>query len=190
MKYGTYRTTIKISSSIFSLPKDLFNSLMKRITFIFPHQVHQGDRTHVAGIPLENIFEKHELSYWWQGSRWPEERIPKLVFPFFVWEYSESQIREEVVRLGLIPPGADSPLLTNSKLIPLLGVVDIFHLGYASFEPEFSRLVREGKTEKGLWRNIFELLEYSARTGHFISASVNEALARLGLTREEVGIKR
>ena len=111
-----------------------------------------------------------------------------MIFPFFIWDEAESRIRDMVINLGLIPRGQDSPLATNSSLIPLMGLVDMVRLGYSSFEPEFARMVRQGKAKRKPWLYTFETLEYAARTGRLLGRSVHEVMTRLSLTQESLGI--
>lgn len=106
---------------------------------------------------------------------------PTQVFPLAVWRTDEQDIRAEVRRLGLLNPGHDSPVATNSELVLPMCVVDLLTLGYCSFEPEFAQLVREGKTDRRLWRGIFEALEHGTRSGRLV-ADADRALARLGLS--------
>jgi hypothetical protein len=60
--------------------------------------------------------------------------------------------------------------------------------GYSRYEPEFSQMIREGRAEKGHWRNMFEMIEYSAKTGAFIRGTVREGLRRLDLRPQDVGL--
>ena len=78
--------------------------------------------------------------------------------------------------------------MTNNELIPVIGLIDVAKFGYSTFEPEFAQMIREGKTERRYWLNVFEMLEYSAKTGRFISSTVDQTLAKLGLTRADVGL--
>lgn len=162
--------------------------ILKLHTYESPPSIETSKRTHVAGISLRDIFTPDEMNYWWDGSSHPDEKIPRMLYPFYAWGYNEQEMRQQVLDLGLIREGHNSPLITNSELVPLMGLVDIAHLGYSSFEPEFAELARAGKADKKFWRSVFELLEYSAKTGRFISASVDEVLERLNLTRKQVGI--
>jgi hypothetical protein len=90
-----------------------------------------------------------------------------------------------VRQLGLLTPGNDSPLVTNSVLAIPMCVSDILNRGYCSFEPEFAQLVREGKADRRLWLGIFELMEYGVRTGRLIREA-NLTLGRLGLTLDQI----
>lgn len=157
-------------------------------SFESPAERERCKRETVAGINLADVFSEQEMRYWWDGTRWDSERIPRVLFPFHAWGYDESAIKQRVSDLGLLSSRNSSPLLTNNQLVPLMALVDNARYGFSSFEPEFSQLVREGKAERASWRNLFEMAEYSARTGRFIKKPIDEVLTRLGLTRSEVGL--
>jgi hypothetical protein len=93
-----------------------------------------------------------------------------------------------VERLGLLRRGQGNPLLTNNAFIPLIAISEVANFGFNSFEIEFSRLIREGRIPQKYWQNLFEMVEYSARTGRFLSKSSLEVLTRLGLSRQDVGL--
>jgi hypothetical protein len=69
-------------------------------------------------------------------------------------------------------------------------VADYFRLGYASFEPEFANQIREGKADRRFWRNVFEMLEYTTRTGSMLDNEIDWIVAELGLTRTDIGLPR
>jgi len=145
-------------------------------------------RTHCAGFPLDEIYPAADLRHWWDGSGWPQERIPRVLYPFYAWPYDEQKIREEVVRTGLIAEGQDNPLITNNDTIPLMLAVDVCFLGYSGFEPEFAELVRQGKADRGFWLNLFQAMEYLTHQGRFLPRCIDDTLGRLNLTRQDVGI--
>ena len=141
-----------------------------------------------AGFRLEEVYDPGDLKHWWDGSRWSEDRIPRVIYPFYAWPYDEQHIREEVVRTGLIEAGQDNPLITNNDTIPLMLAVDIAFLGYSGFEPEFAELIRQGKADRDAWLGLFQAMEYLAREGRFLPGCIDDTLNRLGLTRHDVGI--
>jgi hypothetical protein len=157
-------------------------------SFESPAEKERSDRTHVAGLPLSEIYSESERGLWWKGSRWPAERVARLLFPLYAWNLDESDIVRQVADWGLLTPKENSPLVTNHELIPLLGVVDIHRMGYSGFEKEFCRMIREGKAPLKRWRAVFEFLEYTARTGLFVKPIVLNALQQLDLTTDDVGI--
>ena len=157
--------------------------------FEYPREAMLADRAETAGMALQDIFDKDETALWWQGSRWPEERIPRLLFPLYAWHLEESEILENVRQWGLVAPKSHSPIVTNHQLIPLIGVVDVHRFGYSSFEKEFCRMIREGKADANHWRHVFEFLEYASKTGMFVRESTLDSLEQLGLTPRDVGVE-
>ncbi|MEH0022305.1 MAG: hypothetical protein V6Z89_21810 [Desulfobacter sp.] len=170
------------------LSRDQVRHILGLDTFITRAAAEAQPRTRVAGIELTRIFNRHEMKYWWDGSAWPAERRPRMIFPFFIRDYEEGFIRSRVRDLGLIRPGHDSPLATNSRLVPLMGLADMARQGYSSFEPEFARMVRLGKADRKEWLYTFETLEYAVKTGRFLGKSVKQAMDRLSLTMEDLGM--
>jgi hypothetical protein len=152
-----------------------------------PDQERQS-RTEVSGIPLRDIYGDGDLTMWWHGEQWPTERVPRMLFPLYAWDLEEHFIRQQVVELGFLDETRLDPLVTNHTLIPLLGVVDVWTQGYSSYEPEFAQMIREGRAERGHWRNVFEMVEYAARSGRFVRRAVTDGLARLDLRPADVGL--
>lgn len=146
-------------------------------------------RTETAGLRLEDMFEAEDRGMWWQGRSGPDVEVPRLLFPLYAWDLEEAEIKRQVVEWGLIEDRNQSPIVTNHRLIPLLGVVDVHQLGYSSFEHEFCRMIREGKADREEWQHTFEFLEYTSRTGLFVKPLVLDLLAELGLTTEDVGVR-
>lgn len=171
---------------IFSgLSTDQVERILHLDTFHTDKQNEQTRRTHVAGFKLTDIFDDDEMKWWWHGQT---EDPPLVAFPFYVWRMNEEDIKAIVVKKGFITGGNQSPLLTNSRLVPLMAVADFACIGYSSFEPEFARNVRRGTSDAEVWRNTFEIAEFSARTGFMLNASIGKILLELGLTREDVGL--
>lgn len=144
-------------------------------------------RTHTsAGLSVEELSSERDQKWWWDGSAWPQARVPRKLFPFQAWGYNEPHIRSEVVRLGYIEVGNENPLLTNNHLIPLLLWLDFKRLGYSSFEPEFAALTRQGRIDRNIALCTAQAMEYLARQGRLLPAGVADCLARLDLTAEQL----
>lgn len=157
--------------------------------FESPRERELRDRTETAGIPLTDIASGDMLRHWWRASDYPADRVARMLFPMAAWDLEEDAVRAQVRQWGLVRGGYDSPIVTNHALIPLIGVVDVHQLGYSSFEVEFCRMIREGKADLVHWRNVFELLEYTSRTGMFVRPPVEQGLAMLGLTLDDLRIR-
>jgi hypothetical protein len=155
-----------------------------------PREIMLAKRTHTtAGYTITELSDPSSQRYWWDGTRWPLEQVPRNILPFHAWHYDEAFVQREVVRLGYLPPGHDNPLVTNSLLIPLMVCIDYARLGYCGFEPEFALLVREGRASRELWRNIFDAAAYLASTGELLRHSVDDILEQLHLRRQDVGLQ-
>lgn len=114
-----------------------------------------------------------------------EEGQPKIIHPLYVWRTNEQEIKRFVKSEGLIPPGNESPIVSNNALILTMSAIDVLNLGYCSFEPEFAQLIREGKTDRKPWLHAFELLEFATLKG-LLKKDISQALKKLDLTLEEV----
>jgi hypothetical protein len=145
-------------------------------------------RRESAGFRLEDIYTPGELKYWWDGTAWPDRRIPRVLYPFYAWPYDEQAIRKEVLRIGLIEPGNDDPLVTNNDVVPVMLAVDSCQLGYSTFEPEFAELVRQGIADRTTWLNIMQSVEYLAARGQFLPRCIDQTLRRIGVTHQELGL--
>ena len=181
--------TMHIPYIICGLSRVQVETILGMNDFITSFELESQARDQVAGISLHDVFDREEMQYWWDGPAWPAEQRPRMLFPFYIWNPSEAFVKAEVLRLGLMPRGDESPLITNHRLIPLMGIVDMIQFGYSTFEPEFARMVRTGKADRRHWLYSFETLEYAAKTGKFLGTAVDEALGRLSLSREAVGLK-
>ena len=155
-----------------------------------PRESMLAKRTHTTGgYDITDLTPAESLHNWWDGSKWPEQQVPRNILPFHAWDYDEEFVQKEVVRMNYIEPGQDNPLATNNILIPLMVSIDFERFGYCGFEPEFALLVREGRANREQWVNIFDAAAYLASTGDFLPLSVDDTLKQLDLTRADVGLK-
>ncbi len=159
--------------------------------FESPSEFEHMDRTHVAGIDLDNIFtNRADRARWWRPSTLPQgATVARLIFPLYAWDLEEDVIKKQVQDWGLISKKSVSPIVTNHQLIPLIGVTDVHKLGFSSFEWEFTRMIREGRADRRHWQKVFEFLEYTSRTGFFVKKPILKLCSDLGLTLDQLGIK-
>lgn len=162
---------------------------LKFKSFEYPAELEANDRTEVAGMPLNAFHNEDEVKQWWQGSKYSAEERARLLFPLYCWDLEEETILAEVKKMDLIREKASSPIITNHLFIPVIGVVDVHQLGYSSYEYEFCRMIRDGKADLVHWRNTFEFLEYTSKTGMFVKPICTEMLELVGLSLDDVGIK-
>ncbi|MDH5545033.1 MAG: hypothetical protein OEZ43_05535 [Gammaproteobacteria bacterium] len=155
-----------------------------------PREIMLSKRTHTTGgYDIEELSQAGDLHYWWDGTQWPEHQVPRNILPYHAWDYDESFVKEEVIRLGYLEPGYDNPLATNNILIPLMVNLDYARYGYCGFEPEFSLLVREGKASRDWWCNVFDAAAYLSESGRLFRDATAYALSKLDLSAEQVGLR-
>lgn len=170
------------------LGKNQVENVFGPIDWVWPWE--EIDFPSRVGAGREEALKDAEGRLWYRAERWPAERRPRLVTPFLLWDPREEFLLSEVERRGLLAPGNSNPLITNNTLIPLICLAEVARFGYTSFEAEFARQVREGKSARDRWLRVFESFEYCARTGRFLSGSTRETLAALGLSLQDLGLCR
>lgn len=148
-----------------------------------------GERQWIAaeGVRREQVVPDAGDGFWHLPGRWPAERRPRFLIPFMDWDPSEDHILATVAREGLVDPARSSPALTNNRLIPIIILAEYARRGWCCFEVEFARMVREGRSQRARWLNLFQLLEYAAASGRF-PGTIDRTLAQLGLDRRELGL--
>lgn len=113
---------------------------------------------------------------------------PFFLFPLYAWNFAESDIVERIDKLGLLKKNQSSPVATNNQLILVASLGEVANFGFTKFEIEFAKMIRNGKAQRKVWLNIFEMLEFSAQKASLISKSVDEVLHKLDLQRSDLGV--
>jgi hypothetical protein len=162
--------------------------ILKLYSYETPRNWEHEKRESTGGFVLREIHSAEELKYWWDGSAWPSERVPRVLFPYYAWPYDEEAIRRSVQQLGLLERGNENPIVSNYELLPVNFAVDNFHLRYSGYEPEFTQLIREKRAAKAQWVGVFESIEYLAGQGLLMPRCIADTLHKLGLTHEQVGL--
>lgn len=175
---------------ITGLTRDQVTTYNGSLTIKSDRRFEQAKREQVGPYRVDKLpLSENNKAYFWDGTLYPKTRIAQVIFPLVAWNKSETEIAQTVVSNGLIREGYQSPILTNHLLIPLMALVDVTKIGYASWEPEFCQMIREGRADKKYWKNLFEIIEYSAKTGKLIGSTIKPLLEKLQLTRKQVGLK-
>jgi len=139
----------------------------------------------ISGIVLKDIFSADDMQYWWDGTQWPALMCPRTIYPHFAWHIDDVVIQDVLRLYGLITE--TSPLITNNEIVPLMVAIDFAKLGYCGFAPEFARMIRNGQSDKKLWRNVFEMMEYKVKTKSYGSI-ITKPLKKLDLSLSDVGL--
>ncbi len=140
----------------------------------------------LCGLTPEEVSGPQWKQFWYRPEDW--SHVPRMILPMTAWDPSETEVLQYVTDKGLINPNRHRPLLTNNALVPVIGLAEMAQFGFCTWEVEFAKMIRAGKSERAYWLHLFEMLEYSARTGKFVNKGVAETLARLGLTKKDIGL--
>lgn len=138
------------------------------------------------------LFSERELRLFWNPLAYPARtEFPRYLAPFHAWPYNQEETMRAVVRLGLISSSKHaSPVHSNCPVNWLLMYSDLKHLGYNPYAPEFSRLIREGKANRGYWRIVGRIVDFMIRRRVFLGKNVRRSLKWLGLETSDLRITR
>ena len=178
---------LKIPLILCGLNPTQFESAFGPAQLDLPVELELAGLSRISSLKMTDVIRQTGPDFWFQEGA---ENSPQFLLPFFEWSVSETEILEHVQTRGLIPAGRSRPLLTNNALIPLIGIAEVAQFGYSCWEVEFARMVREGKSDRHYWLNMFEMLEYSTRTGAFVSSGVRQMVTQLGLNAKAMKLPK
>ena len=138
------------------------------------------------------LFTEEELRLFWNPFRYAAgTRFPRYLAPFHAWEYNQAEIMKRVVELGFAKNSRHaSPIHSNCPLNWLLMYSDLKNLHYNPYNPEFSKLIREGKASRAQWRLAIPVVNTMIRTKTFMGRNVRTSLEWLNLKDEDLKITR
>jgi len=154
-----------------------------------PRALEEKERTHILDFKLSLFLNQNDLMNFWNGNLWAKEDIPRVVFPFYAWDYQESPGSEPLAKSGGPSQKKRSPAAFKNSLWPLMGAVDIIHLGYSGYEFDFAEQIRSGRVDKKYWQSILEMQEYAVKRKRFLNKSIERMLQRLFVTPEELYLR-
>lgn len=122
-------------------------------------------------------------NYFWSPKSY--QALPHVLFPNSVWNYSFDEISKVLYTQCGLSSKQLEPLLTNYQLISVINAIDIRQIGYSSFEPEFAKMVREGKINRTHWLNLFQFNEYIFKHTHLFDQELKKIMGKLDLNYDE-----
>jgi hypothetical protein len=142
-----------------------------------------------SGFEIKNIFTAENQKLFWDGTGKERRRIPKYVLPLAAWRPNKTDVQVQLDKEGLLLKRDSSPIITNNQVLSVMTALDIKRIGYCSFEPEFSAMIRMNESDPIYWKNVFECVEYLIRTdSSILKAVINRVLIKLELTPQDVGL--
>lgn len=170
------------------LSKEQTHDILHLSSFKLPRERLLAKREQSGFLNLsEFTTELDYQSYFWSPEQY--QTLPEVIFPNSVWNYSHNEITEVLdIKCGLSSNRLE-PLLTNYQMIPMINAIDIHQIGYSSFEPEFAKMIREGKADQAHWLNLFQLNEYIFRYTRLFDSELKSILEKLDLRYEDFQTK-
>ena len=164
----------------------------RRMVYEFPRRaISEVDWT-PAEVRESGLFSEEELALFWNPAHYPEgTRFPRYLAPFHAWPYDQSENMRRVVELGLVAKARHAnPIHSNCPLNWLLMYSDLKNLGYNPYVPEFASLIREGKASRSYWKLMLPVVNFMIRAKVGLGKNVRIHMDRLGLTAEDLVIRR
>lgn len=142
-----------------------------------------------SGFKIADIFSEEDQKLFWDGTGKDKDRIPRYILPLVAWRPDKSSVQDDKTLEQLLPKRDSSPILTNNQVLAVMTAIDIKTIGYCSFEPEFSEMIRYRENDPIYWRNVFELVELAVKRRFLLEKIISKVLAKLDLEPEQVGLQ-
>lgn len=142
-----------------------------------------------SGFKISDIFSEEDQKLFWDGTGKDPTRVPRYILPLVAWRPDKSAIDGDAEIERLLPKRDSSPILTNNQVLAVMTAIDIKTIGYCSFEPEFSEMIRYRENDPVYWRNVFELVELAVKRRFLLGKIIEKVLGKLDLKPEQVGLE-
>ena len=164
----------------------------ERMVYEFSRQLIERTDWTPKSLKASGLFDESELARFWSPFRYPSgTQFPRFIAPFHAWPYSQEEVMKKVVALGLVESNkAASPIHSNCPVNWLLMYSDLKNLGYNPYNPEFSRLIREGKANRFYWKMMLPAVNFMIRKKIGLGRQVAQSLRWLGLEPKDLVIRK
>lgn len=143
--------------------------------------------------PQEHInnLDKDDLQ-WYLTPDTPLEEIPRILYPYHVINYNQSEIIQRIEAKGLIEIGKGDPILTNCHVVMTGMMYDIYRFGGVSYSFQYAELIRQQedserwKHERKGWLRTMIRVAKGLLNGQLATEGITTVLDRIGISREEL----
>lgn len=139
-----------------------------------------------SGFKIKEIFSEEDQKLFWDGTDKDRNKVPRYILPLLAWRPDKSSVQDDQELQELLPKRDSSPILTNNQVLAVMTAIDIKTIGYCSFEPEFSEMIRFRENDPIYWRNVFELVELAVKRRFLLETIITKVLIKLGLSSKQV----
>ena len=112
--------------------------------------------------------------------------IPRILLPYHVLDYEESEIIELVESKDLVKKGNSSTLKTSCHIIMVASFYDINRYGMIPYALQFSELVRQDPAVRKKWVITMKQVSPLMKQGKFNEHGFNFALEKMGITKNQL----
>jgi len=147
------------------------------------------------GIPhpqgLSEKLVENDLQ-WYLPSNTPLEGIPRVLYPYHVIDYDQSEIIQRIESKGLVETGKGDPVLTNCHVVMTGMMYDLFRFGGVSYSFQYAELIRQQedsevwKQERKGWLRTMKRVAKGLLNGQLATEGINTVLNRIGISRQEL----
>ena len=141
-----------------------------------------------SGFKINDIFNEEDRKLFWDGTGKEKSRVPRYILPLVAWRPDKASMKNDPDLQKYLPEKDSSPILTNNQVLAVMTAIDIHTIGYCSFEPEFSEMIRNRENDPIYWRNVFELVELASRKRFLLEKIIEKILFKLELTEKDLGL--
>jgi hypothetical protein len=142
-----------------------------------------------SGFKISEIFTEEDQKLFWDGTGKDPARVPQYILPLVAWRPDKAAVQADAEIQKYLPKKDSSPILTNNQVLSVMTAIDIKTIGYCSFEPEFSEMIRFRENDPVYWRNVFELVELAVKRKFLLGRTISKVLTKLGLSARDVGLR-
>ncbi|MCB9025720.1 MAG: hypothetical protein H6625_05350 [Bdellovibrionaceae bacterium] len=139
-----------------------------------------------SGFKIKDIFSEEDQKLFWDGTGKDPSQVPRYILPLVAWRPDKGSAEVDREIEHLLPKKDSSPIITNNQVLAVMTAIDIKTIGYCSFEPEFSEMIRCRENDPVYWRNVFELVEFAVKRKFLLETIIAKVLKKLDLTAKEI----
>ena len=147
------------------------------------------------GIPhpqrLSEELSKDDLQ-WYLSADTPIEEIPRVLYPYHVIDYDQSEIIQRIETKELVEVGKGDPVLTNCHVVMTGMMYDLFRFGGVSYSFQYAELIRQQedseawKQERKGWLRTMKRVAKGLLNGQIATEGINTVLDRIGISRQQL----
>jgi hypothetical protein len=134
----------------------------------------------------DEIFTEKDRNHFITHEEANNRILPRILLPYHVLDYEESEIIELVESHGLVKKGNSSTLKTSCHVIMAASFYDINRYGIVPYALQFSELIRQDPTVRNKWVIAMKQVSPLMKEGKFNEHGFTFALEKMGITKSQL----